>query len=833
MAEFSIHHNANELVKLMGMEDEVDVESLAEQFQKSCQSNRPSSDLFLHKLEHSKTSEFKRLLHQLRSQNVLELDPLIQLLARISEEPKLRDFLRLHCIVSKTKPAVLNRVRSSTSSSCNNNNIDNNNRHKECESGFVKPPLLSTSKSMNFSTPPSRECRVKKSPSVKSFKTGEVTSDLSRTSNAAATTGGKSTQLGVRRREHRAIDKRSWTFLSFDYRRTERMDATPLSQMSLSEQENVLLHDLLHVLVGIEGVYIRLHPHDSQSSKKNVLLVDEAADKLLKTLADKIITICPLYSSVIHFVDENDSGLVNQALAAAMRSVLKDYFNTIAQLESHFRRGGLTMQTMWYYLQCWIANLDILKHFSSSINTAKVSGGAVLSILHNKTVGFKANCKLLEFCLTVTRDACVPYFQILDKWITEGRIDDPYNEFFIEDISHRTKEYGSIDEDSEWDSRYRLHSQKMPIFLSTFQGKILKAGKYLSVIREYGKEIESLPPEEPLSYSVEEKDYSARIETAYQSASRQLLGLLLHDADLMGHLQSIKHYFFMDQGDFVVSFMDMAEDELQKDVDDTNPMRLASLLELAIKTSTLRADAHHEKVNVSLMQDSLFKQLSCIISKGRRQEITFQERDTLKGFEAIVVDYDVEWPLNLILSEKNLTCYQMMFRHLFLCDYVERQLLSVWMDNRSARKYALKAITGYSEAFALRQKMLLFLHNRTFYMTVAVIEPHYRSFISRIPAFAQVDELAHEHSNFIDACLRDCMLSQEFALHFLNKLLLLCMSFAEFMQVSSTMICHTCSNSILSYYRSAIKSRSHMSCNSSVRTHHRTGLTDQTARLKF
>ena len=31
--------------------------------------------------------------------------------------------------------------------------------------------------------------------------------------------------------------------------------------------------------------------------------------------------------------------------------------------------------------------------------------------------------------------------------------------------------------------------------------------------------------------------------------------------------RSIKHYFLLDQGDFVVQFMDMAEDELKKTMD--------------------------------------------------------------------------------------------------------------------------------------------------------------------------------------------------------------------------------------------------------------------------
>lgn len=43
------------------------------------------------------------------------------------------------------------------------------------------------------------------------------------------------------------------------------------------------------------------------------------------------------------------------------------------------------------------------------------------------------NPKAQEFCLSVTRKACEPYFEILDKWIYEGIIDDPYKEFFVEE----------------------------------------------------------------------------------------------------------------------------------------------------------------------------------------------------------------------------------------------------------------------------------------------------------------------------------------------------------------------------------------------------------------
>lgn len=609
-----------------------------------------------------------------------------------------------------------------------------------------------------------------------------------RTAISTSTKGKDDKKVEVKRRPRRHFDKRDWSFLSFDYKTIDwsrEEPPKPLSSMSIYEQESALVQDLLHVLVGIEGKYIRLQP-TPDSSKKNILVVDDQADKLLKTLACKIIAICPMYSSVVHFADENDHGLVNQALAAAMRGVIKDYFTLVAQLESQFRKRCLTMQKMWYYIQPHFVQLEILKHFSSCINNNNVSGGAVLSILHDKTKSLTGNVKSLDFCLQVTRDACVPYFEILERWITHGLIVDPYNEFFVEDVysSRADETLIHFDDDSFWEKRYRINPSKMPNFLSCFQDKILNTGKYLSVIRECGHPLERPALfSEQLEYTTEEKAYIERIESAHQSASRQLLDLLLRDCDLLGHLHSIKHFFFMDQGDYVVQFMDTAEDELSKDIDSTNPKRLASLLELAMRTSVMKGDPHHEDVGIQLVEESILTQLSNIMSMGRDERNVFHDSAPLKAFEGVTLSYAVKWPLSLILGHRTIACYQMIFRHLFLCKYVERQLQSVWKDNKQAKSYPLKAVTGYAEAFALRQKMLNFVQNLSHFMTVEVIEPHFQVFIEKIHSFSQLDEMSREHTKFVESCLRDCMLTSEFALQFMVKLLNLCLSFSEFMQV--------------------------------------------------
>ena len=52
---------------------------------------------------------------------------------------------------------------------------------------------------------------------------------------------------------------------------------------------------------------------------------------------------------------------------------------------------------------------------------------------------------------------------------------------------------------------------------------------------------------------------------------------------------------------------------------------------------------------------------------------------SLKVLESFTLDYRVRWPLTLILSFKSITKYQLIFRHLLYCKYVERNLENLWL----------------------------------------------------------------------------------------------------------------------------------------------------------
>lgn len=186
-------------------------------------------------------------------------------------------------------------------------------------------------------------------------------------------------------------------------------------------------------------------------------------------------------------------------------------------------------------------------------------------------------------------------------------------------------------------------------------------------------------------------------QQAYSYASKKLLELILQEEDLVGYLHSIKHYFLLDQGDFFVHFMDMAGEELHKPMSGILPSRLESLLELAIHTSLADSDPYKENLRPILVPYDLITQLFYImaiqpegVGPDAAPPAPILRPDpsevSLSGLEAFSLDYSVKWPLSLVISRKCLFKYQMLFRHLFHCKHVERQLCATWSSHKGSKK---------------------------------------------------------------------------------------------------------------------------------------------------
>lgn len=207
-------------------------------------------------------------------------------------------------------------------------------------------------------------------------------------------------------------------------------------------------------------------------------------------------------------------------------------------------------------------------------------------------------------------------------------------------------------------------------------------------------------------------------------------------------------------------------------------------MDIAVRTSTANSDPFKDDLTCDLLPYDLITQLVRILSvTGDANNPNFRDptETHISGLEAFTLDYEVKWPLSLILSKKALTKYQMLFRHLFYAKHVERLLCHLWASNKQAKKHMLHKKPWYSIAFALRQRMIHLVQNLEYYMMFEVIEPNWHLLEDNLRSVTNIDGVLEHHNDFLDRCLKDCMLTSLELLRIVSKLMAVCVTFCNCM----------------------------------------------------
>ncbi|MEE6513613.1 hypothetical protein FKM82_021358 [Ascaphus truei] len=629
MSEFRIHHDVNELISLLRVHGTEGAELYIDLLQKNrtpyVTTNVSTQSAKVKIAEFSRTPEdFLRKYEESKSKNTRNLDPLVYLLSKLTEDKETLQYLQQNA-----------KERAGLSAS-------------SAGSGLSHPP--STSK-------------------ISMQELEELRRQL-----GSVTTSGASTPQPVEVLRKLLRDKLSKknsgqpvpVFPSWVYERpaligdfltlsNQSTDITvPIGTLPLPSQEAAIVEDLLYVLIGVDGRYICAQPLAGRQGRS--FSVDPNLDMSVKELVNRILPVAASYSTVTRFIEEKASfeyGQVNHALGAAMRTLVKEYMILVTQLEHLQRQGLLSLQKLWFYVQPTLRTMEALASLTTSLDKGECLGGATLSLLHDRTFGYTGDSQAQELCLYLTKAASAPYFEILERWIYRGIINDPYSEFMVEEHELQKEKIQEDYNDKYWDQRYTIVQQQIPSFLQKVADKILSTGKYLNVVRECGRDV-TCPDAREIIYTLKERAYVEQIEKAYSYASKVLLDFLMEEKELVAHLRSIKHYFLMDQGDFFVHFMDLTEEELKKTVEDIIPTRLEALLELALRMSTANTDPFKDDLKIELMPHDLITQLLRVLAIETRQEKALINADptelALSGLEAFSFDYIVKWPLSLIIN---------------------------------------------------------------------------------------------------------------------------------------------------------------------------------------
>lgn len=579
----------------------------------------------------------------------------------------------------------------------------------------------------------------------------------------------------------------------------------PIVGLPVSAQERTIITELLNTLIGINGTLIvpkiRYIMYDDEDFTRNsgsthckISIVEfELNEQIQDSIRDILNDILPLanhYFQIQNFVDYSatpESGQVLQALSNAVGKILTDYYGTIAQLEGMHVKQELNLQKIIFYLRPIIQTMENVTKVCNMLLANNVRGGNVLTSLHDNIGLFSGERNSQQILIFLTQKAAEPYMEILKLWLFKGVIIDRKNEFFVEDNERDCNPDQNENYFNEfWDKRYVLRSDKIPRFLEKQADMILKTGKYLNVVRECGKRVVSNHAQGNLKFShTDEQNYVNIITDAYTFASKALLELVMDDNDLMGHLLSVKRYFLLQQGDFIVQFMDACESEMMKSVDEIVPMRLENLLELTLRLSSAKHDKYQDNLYTTFFAFDICTQMSKIINPGDDMVDGEDSIDyySLRCIEYFVFGYNVQWPLSIVLNQLTMSKYQLIFRQLFYCKYVENYLCRVWIENKNAKKFDQKTSEQYRAAFTLRQRMLTAIQNLEYYMMVEVIEPVWHIFMQQMAKAKNIDDVLNFHEDFLDHCLKNCMLQHTDLLKRIVAVAKDCISFCEFIEV--------------------------------------------------
>jgi len=102
------------------------------------------------------------------------------------------------------------------------------------------------------------------------------------------------------------------------------------------------------------------------------------------------------------------------------------------------------------------------------------------------------------------------------------------------------------------------------------------------------------------------------------------------------------------------------------------------------------------------------------------------------------------------------------------------------MNHQNTKELDVRATMGTS--YCLRHRMLHFLQNFVYYMTLEVIGPRGHELEAKLDEAEDMDVVLDLHERFLDSCLKECLLASQDLLKILTKLMTTCLLFADHMQ---------------------------------------------------
>ncbi|GAX73958.1 hypothetical protein CEUSTIGMA_g1408.t1 [Chlamydomonas eustigma] len=290
----------------------------------------------------------------------------------------------------------------------------------------------------------------------------------------------------------------------------------------------------------------------------------------------------------------------------------------------------------------------------------------------------------------------------LSSWMVHGLLLDPYHESFIS--SGATSMGSEALQEQQVVAASVVNASALPTYISPeVADTILFIGKAVWLLRHPAGDLigqDLLPSRDTLEFiegmrhlqereSFQRVEFEHTVEAIRSKVSAVLWQLVVVRADLPGHLSAIKDYFLLAKGDFFHNFLVEAK----------------SVMSMPPRPGSAEADIsipfHHSAHRSTAQHDKLFQQFHIRWNPPQEGKGGMQRLD---GWDSLSLEYEVEWPLGLLLSPSVMSRYNLMFQFLLLLKRVQLKLEVSWQSLHSLsthRARQLSNVRGEDESSSL------------------------------------------------------------------------------------------------------------------------------------
>ena len=260
---------------------------------------------------------------------------------------------------------------------------------------------------------------------------------------------------------------------------------------------------------------------------------------------------------------------------------------------------------------------------------------------------------------------------------------------------------------------------------------------------------------------------------------------LFQSGKLFDVMSAAKRFFFVESCDFLQNFLLNACTELNRTLKEASKQNLQGAFETALKTSCFGNDPFAESFQLELSTSGLYDSLVKIIQNTSERPGSLSApasssanpasiQKVPKISELLSMTMKVDFPESMILNSKSLAKYQIVYRHLTQCNELIRSL-SIPLN-----RIPLKVTAQLRQFEVMKHSMLQFVRTMYYYICQNVLEPQWERFSTalRERRFTSVEEITNTHMNFLDTCLRECMLTNSKLVQLMGMIWSTCSKFS-------------------------------------------------------